>query len=183
MKVITFSRNFPTTHPRKGEPTYFVEKIFRSFITYEHLTSSDQNDFADYYCELISDLELTGLDYYPKHHTIRAGERWKVGDWFSPRIWSGKPYASKQIQFAPPIQIKKIWPVEIKISVECFEIGIPTTAKDYSFQLPIDEVSKNDGLSIDDFKNWFLIHPKKKELFQGQILCWNDSIEYLKNFA
>lgn len=29
-KVITFSRTFPAYHPRKGEPTYFVEKFWTS---------------------------------------------------------------------------------------------------------------------------------------------------------
>ena len=29
MAVITYSRFFPTYHPRKGEPTFFVEKIWK----------------------------------------------------------------------------------------------------------------------------------------------------------
>jgi hypothetical protein len=37
-KVITFSRFFPAYHPRKGEPTYFVEKIWA------HLISDNQFD-------------------------------------------------------------------------------------------------------------------------------------------
>lgn len=40
-----------------------------------------------------------------KYHTIRAGNRFKKGDYFSPRIWTDKPYASKQYQFHPDILI------------------------------------------------------------------------------
>lgn len=29
-KVITFSRQFPSYHPKAGQPTYFVEKVLRS---------------------------------------------------------------------------------------------------------------------------------------------------------
>ena len=35
-KVITFSRYFPSYHPRKGEPTFFVEKIHWGLIDLVH---------------------------------------------------------------------------------------------------------------------------------------------------
>lgn len=38
-----------------------------------------------------------------KHHTIRAGNRFKTGDYFSPRVWSGSPYNSKQLNMRPLI--------------------------------------------------------------------------------
>jgi hypothetical protein len=30
MKVITFSRTYPSYHPKAGQPTYFVEKVWSS---------------------------------------------------------------------------------------------------------------------------------------------------------
>ena len=171
MRVITFSRYFPSNHPRKGDPTYFVEQICRGI--HEWTTEGKA------ICNL--DVWAGGKE---KHHTIRAGNRWKVGDWFSPRVWSGKPYASKQIQFASDIQIKKIWEFEFINSTYNGEFGHDKgrwflidniVISDYERGL----LAKNDGLDEDDFIDWFKCHPKKKETFKGQILCFNESINYL----
>jgi hypothetical protein len=106
-----------------------------------------------------------------KGHTIRSGKRWKVGERFSARVWSDRPYASKQIEFAE-IEILKIWDFEI-------------TASDYLLNgkklnlTQLKEVANNDGLEVDDFELWFAIHPKlKKDGFSGQVICWNGSIDY-----
>ena len=161
MKVITFSRFFPTKHPRKGEPTYFVEKIWAGL--------ADKTD------RMQGDVDMDWGEYYngvPKWHTIRAGNRWKVGDFFSPRFWSGKPYASKQSLITEPIEIKKIWNFEIIKDGYCLNgtlIGLTE----------LTEIAKNDGLSADDFELWFAIHPSaKNNNFAGQILCWNEDINY-----
>lgn len=162
MRVITFSRQFPAKHPRAGEPTFFAEKIVRSLGLHNQYISEQKhtclNDFS------------MALDE-PKHHTIRAGSRWKVGDQFSPRIWSGKPYASKQIEIAPPITIVKIWRFEAFSELFLLN-GKP-------FDVTSSDIPENDGLSTDDFLNWFDIHPKKDGThFIGQILCWNEFIIY-----
>src|SRR5690606_32324000 len=107
-RVITFSRTFPAYHPRKGEPTYFVEQI-QNCLCSMNLPLYDKT--VDPPLSFLN--SLTNENVGHKHHTIRAGHRWKAGDWFSPRVWSGKPYNSKQIQFAPDIQIKKVWDLTI----------------------------------------------------------------------
>jgi hypothetical protein len=173
MKVITFSRNFPATHPRKGEPTNFVEKIWQSI--YLDNVGSYEFEFAN----------LQGFDiglhdvYEPKNHTIRGGNRWKEGEYFSPRVWSGKPYASKQIQFAPPIQIKKLWDIELLYNSDKTELFFLINGKhvgkdviDFNVDDFVKELASNDGLNIYEFLNWF------PTSFKGQILCWNDSIDY-----
>jgi hypothetical protein len=100
MRVITFSRTFPGYHPQAGKQTFFVEKVLKSIYWNKNdYKEIDQPDGLDF------DLGIY-IESDPKHHTIRAGHRWKEGDWFSPRVWSGKPYNSKQIQFAPDIQLK-----------------------------------------------------------------------------
>src|SRR5690242_11147919 len=105
-RVITFSRTFPSYHPKAGQPTHVIEKLYAGLADTipQFKIPNDANEYWDWH------------EYYncklPKYHTIRGGHRWKVGDSFSPRIWSGKPYASKQIIIAPDIQIKQIWDVE-----------------------------------------------------------------------
>jgi len=161
MRVITFSTVFPKGHPREGMPTFFVEKI---------LTAIKHEIF----------LSVNPL-YPPKYHTIRAGNRWKVGEYFSPRVWgndinpkSGKsgPYQSKQIEFAPPIEIKKIWKIKITksdvIKINGEPMGACCNGKNPTIQL-----CRNDGLEPSDFHYWFNELP-----FIGQIICWNENIEY-----
>lgn len=101
-----------------------------------------------------------------KHHTIRAGHRWKAGDWFSPRVWSGKPYRSKMIQFAPDIQIKKVWDFECDGLDGWYMNG---SQFNYTWSL---QLAMNDGLTLADMQEWF------NKPFDGQIISWCDSIEY-----
>jgi len=171
-KVITFSRTFPFYHPRKGEPTYFVEKIHKSIggkYSKDFPEPEELNFDAGYF-----------LECEPKHHTIRAGHHFKVGNWFSPRVWSGKPYHSKQIIVAPDIQVKKVWDFEMKPALwadECtYKVnGIEIDSK------TIKEIAKNDGLDITDFIFWFAgqnIASSNRKSFSGQIICWNESLDY-----
>lgn len=164
-KVIPFSRVFPAYHPRKGEPTYFVEKFWESIRNEQNILSPQYQFMKD---EKISDI-MRWNHYQPKHHTIRAGNRWKEGDKFSPRVWSGKPYNSKQIIIAPDIEIVKVWSISKDLISKNFYInGIEQEADN------LLELAKNDGLSLSDLLLWFQ-YPKP---FVGQIICWNPNINY-----
>lgn len=176
MKVITFSRYFPKGHPKAGQPTHFVEKMIRAYYMRSNAATLSTDLLDDFYLNKLKDIEPVA-EFEPKWHTIRAGNRWKVGDLYAPRVWSGKPYASKQISFLPPVKIEKIW--EFGISKDDYflrdESGV---VKSVSFNQLI-EIAQNDGLEADDFECWFAIHPKKGEtLFTGQILCHNPDINY-----
>lgn len=182
MRVITFSRFFPAKHPKAGDPTCFVEKIYSAVGVggdYLHIPIPEVDNFLYKHDENFFD---------PKWHTIRAGKRWKVGDKFSARVWSGKPYASKQIEFAQ-IEIKKVFDFEMDpcgvFSINGYyfpskDIDYLTSDQLMEFIESEDErLANNDGLSAYDFHQWFKCHPKKKdEGFSGQILCWSENIEY-----
>lgn len=104
MRVITFSRYFPKGHPRQGDETFFVEQILNEVLPPMINGIVDVNGLGKDIRPLVNDFVLLhGED--KKVHTIRVGNRWKVGDKFSPRVWSGLPYRSKQIEFAPTIEI------------------------------------------------------------------------------
>jgi|SRR5690606_14346106 len=199
-KVITFSRVFPAYHPKAGQPTYFVEKLLKSTKT---------NWFKDYYfpmlCENNKKLKPSELSEFVKsfndgitdmkYHTIRGGHRFNVGDKFSPRVWSGKPYNSKQIILHPDIEIKRIY--DFKITTESDDgendwsyvefLGKYYTVYgygEYDDDMMV-EIAKNDGLSIADFYDWFLTGRTKNQklrnepkVFEGQIICWSDNINY-----
>ena len=170
-RVLTFSRAYPAYHPKKGNETFFVEKIVRGL----HRLGNEPWDIED----AIFSEEM----YYivePKWHTIRAGNRWKAGDKFSPRVWSGKPYASKQIIIAPDIEIKSVQDIKIEVDKDYVCILIDNWPffeenKNMVTQIEAFEtLAKNDGLTLDDLKAWFK-YPKP---FTGQIICWNESINY-----
>lgn len=168
-RVITFSRVFPSYHPRKGEPTNFVRSIWEGLDMLNMLHPLDD-------AELEEDIKsfYEKMNYTPKWHTFRAGNRWKEGDWFSPRVWSGKPYRSHQIIIAPDIEVKKVFKVYIEKPIG--NIG-DMYINDKMWQSPYDELSTNDGLSNEDFIEW-IIKPTVKKEFDGQIICWNEDITY-----
>lgn len=165
-RILTFSRVFPAYHPRKGEPTYFVEKIWKSLSekTNGYDPSGGYQDAYDNHFHPMGKGLKNIHQFEPKHHTIRAGNRWKVGDKFSPRVWSGKPYASKMITIALDIEVKKVIPIECKVVDGFKNFG-------YSSET-VCKIATNDGLKISDFLNWF-----NKPLI-GQIICWNENINY-----
>lgn len=108
-----------------------------------------------------------------KIHTIRQGNSRKVGDLFSPRVWSGLPYRSKQVEICGELKIKKIFAIEILKTSEVFIDG--------KFFCDIgdkgwDQLAKNDGLSSIDMFHWFQKFP-----FKGQIICWKDDVDYKFN--
>lgn len=176
-KVITFSRTFPAHHTKAGQPTYFVEKLYKSLFLMKVIPKELHDTWNQ-------DVFLNGL---AKHHTIRSGHRWNVGDKFSARTWgtdinpkSGRsgPYHSKQIILADNVTIEKMWPVEIESDGDNrVEIGIRIDKNTISM-LPLFEVAQNDGLSMEDLKSWFNVKPGKP--FHGQIICWNTTVDYDK---
>ena len=130
--VITFSTHFPTTHPRAGEPTHFVEKIAKG----------------------------------EKKHTIRANsDLWikRIGEVIhgeaelSLRYWSGKPYKSPQVEFGKVTKDDKP-----NVQLMFFrEENIYRPAVYYSVEpknwigLKAEAVANHDGLSLEDWIDWF----------------------------
>lgn len=172
-KVLVFSRVFPSYHPLKGAQTYFVEKLYSSFLL-PNIPGIKKN------IPLSSKMSLSDDYFEPKHHTIRAGNRWKAGDKFSPRVWSGKPYSSKQITIYDDVEIKKVFDFKIEAGGHNVLVRINGRAfyeENERFTTETEALrilAQNDGLSIGEIKKWF----KWPKPFDGQIICWNDKIEY-----
>lgn len=171
-KVITFSTKFPSYHPKAGQETNFIQKFWTS-ISVPLPVSVDAIALEDEAWKLLQH------DWTPKHHTIRAGSRWKVGDKFSPRIWSGKPYNSKQLILADDVEIKNIYDFEIKTAYKDlpldYETDIIINHRFYHTDSSIMKIiAQNDGLSLAELLQWFK-YPKE---FKGQIICWNELVNY-----
>jgi hypothetical protein len=174
-KVITFSRTFPAYHPRKGEPTNFVEKVLYGLI---------KGNVPGCGTELLKNPIVNIKALNPdeiKSHTIREGNRFKKGDYFSPAIWGDNinpkngrtgPYQSKQIKFAPDIEIKNVWDIEMKTRLD-ERYKMPYCIFLVNDQ-PVDAsiLALHDGLDLVDLLSWFI------KPFKGQIICWNENIKY-----
>jgi hypothetical protein len=180
-RVITFSTKFPSHHPRKGEPTLFVEKLYNSFNKKVDFNGKSEEFFMPFEEEVRKlnmwrDIPFNKVTDFlerlenrqglkPKIHTIRAGSRWKAGDFYSPRIWSAAPYNSKQIIIMPDTEIVRTQRFEILpgrgVFIDYRDIGFFSEKGDVMMEL-----ADNDGLSVDDMKAWF----RNGRYFLGQIL-------------
>lgn len=161
-KVIIFSRSFPSNHIHGGHPTYFVEQFMNSIypLNYEKRALAQQLLTSPM---VFLDMSILTL----KHHTIRAGHKWKSGQTFSPRFWSGKPYASKQFTICEDVVIQKVYNFSIDKSGEEWYIeGTPLTK--YEKRI----LAANDGLTFEALVSWL---PKP---FSGQIICWTENVNY-----
>lgn len=187
-KVLTFSQYFPSYHPQRGEKTFFIERIWKGLNTknihdgeytiYSNVPRQTKNgnwQIPVSWRDLMND-----ETFFPKFHTIRAGYRWKAGEKFSPRVWSGQPYNSKQIIIAPDTEIIKTWKFEMKPKLWFDECEYYINGKKFGGD-ELEEVAKNDGLSIIDFACWFAgkkAASSKRKPFEGQVICWDKNINY-----
>ena len=165
--VLILSRVFPSTHPRKGEPTYFDHYVENNGLWAKKLlTKYIGDDYVKGAC---------------KKHTIRANyELWRKrfekierGEaCLSIRQWEGKPYRSKTIEIfrltkEHGIGLQKLLlgdDVDMIGEYSLIEdgwtlFGIKGDTKVYNQQL-----AKNDGLSLNDWEEWFKGYDTTKPL-------------------
>jgi hypothetical protein len=119
--VLTVSELFPKGHIREGEETGFVKKI----SAFDKIHTIRGN------CDL----------WHKRAEKINAGKAR-----LSVRIWSGKPYRSKQREV---FEFDKVGIEKIQLT----ELG--WLVNDIDRHLTTGLISKNDGLSEEDFKSWF----------------------------
>ncbi|MEO9257375.1 MAG: hypothetical protein ABI207_03275, partial [Crocinitomicaceae bacterium] len=132
-KVVTFCTKFPSYHPKKSERTFFVEKIWKGLWDLEkgrHIPFDWRPYDEAFPCTFDNGEDIH--THKPKWHTIRIGDKRKVGNYFSPRVWgndinpkSGRKgaYHSKQITFAPDLEIKYCPSIEIYKTSEIIIAG------------------------------------------------------------
>ena len=168
--VLTLSLTFPATHPRRKEPTYFKEQVLNGI--------SRNWGHRDMY-----------KHHKHKIHTIRANyDLWKKRieevqqgkAILSLRYWTGKPYASKQeviedINSIDSVGIqlltfgKSYNPKTDKWDGE-YDLALPTV-DDACYVAP-ETLAENDGLDIDDWKNWFKNYDLSKPLAVIHFTCF-----------
>jgi hypothetical protein len=130
---IPISTTFPKAHKRAGQFTAFPDKIvFRQ--TKIHTIREN----VDYWTKKIA--------------LIKKGEA-KLCMYY----WKGMPYRSKTFEFfstcRPEIDIQYIaFDKEMKYA---FVDDSPEISVHYLNRYPIEVIAENDGLTVEDFREWF----------------------------
>lgn len=139
--IITLSKVFPVTHPLKGQLTGFKK------------------------AKLSND----------KKHTIRGNyAHWKkIVDEvnsgkaiLSVREWTGRPYASKQVEICQHTKLG-IQKCDVSINTSNGNVSIIIDGQEKIFAKSL--IIQNDGLTWDSFRNWF-----KKPIIGGAIIHFTD---------
>lgn len=140
--VIMLSQTFPANHPRRGEETKFKQQIINAIFV-----NQGWNKIAAY------------PELGDKRHTIRANyDLWEKrinevqrGEaCLSLRQWEGKPYRSKQIEFARLTSLDGVG-----IQMLTFGRAFRLVTVDDEFYATPWILAKNDGLNLVDWEDWF----------------------------
>lgn len=144
--IITLSRLFPVTHSRRGQPTDFASK----------LASGEK-------------IHTIRKNYHQWQHNA---EKMEQGNYvLSIRQWSGKPYNSPQVEIAQRSNPIGVQPIELRYHADNDTISATIDGREFDWST----IAKNDGLSVQDFKEWFFgKDPKEDKVFKGGIIHFTD---------
>ena len=166
--VITLSQNFLSTHKRAGEETHFKEKFLLG------QGCPDCNETQDLSDENICNCTGCMRTFlFLKLHTIRANySLWekRISDIqdgkavLSVRQWTGKPYRSKQVEIARLTADNGIGIQKLQFDKD--KDGVPSLVYfDIDGKYFDREIlANNDGLSIEDWQEWFRGYDLSKPL-------------------
>ena len=145
--IVILSSRFPGYHPKRGQETRFKDNLMTRKI-----------------------------------HTIRAGyDRWKhnldkvtQGEFaLSVREWSGRPYDSPQREIVALKESVGYQRISMSYDPRTGELKAVIDGKPYT---DIKRLAANDGLSLDDFREFIFgaTRTDTKQLFQGIIVHFTD---------
>ena len=152
--AITLSRHFLANHKRAGEETHFKEKFLLGQSCPDCASPQDLSGIN------ISDCNSCVRDCsFPKLHTIRANyplwekrikEVQEGRAVLSIRQWTGKPYRSKQVEIATLTAENGVG-LQMLEFTDC-RLHFPYIDSEWTSMVSI---AKNDGLSLNDWVEWF----------------------------
>lgn len=142
--ILTLCKVFPVTHSKAGEKTGFEQKLKNGIK--KHTIRYNAKDVWD-----------------KRYNDISKSKKY-----LSVREWTGRPYNSEQREFAryDKIGLQKITMTYSSTDEvpQCWVDGKHVSAYD---------LAKNDGLSVEDFTEWFF-GCNKGNVFDGVIIHFTD---------
>ena len=131
--VITLSMYFPVKHSKAGEPTHFREKLYAK--------------------EKLHTIRANYPLWEKRIKEVREGKAF-----LSVRMWSGKPYRSKQVEIAQLTADGGIGIQRMEFTNDLAECVINGNHHSYV------SVAENDGLRPADWLDWFSCYDLSKPL-------------------
>lgn len=143
--VITLSKVFPAGHSQAGKPTNFAHLLGNGLnISYENLKHCKHKIYTI----------RTNYQFWEKRIAeVQAGRAV-----LSVRRWKDKPYRSPQEEIERLTSADGVGIQKLTFGFcSAGNIDYPMIDNHYATEkyLKIHEVASNDGLSIEDFKEWF----------------------------
>lgn len=142
--ILTLCKIFPVTHSKAGEPTGFEGK----------LKSGDKIHTIRYNAKEVWDERYKGISSGKKYLSVRE--------------WTGRPYNSEQRELS---RFDKIGLQHITMTYNS-EDSFPQVWVDGK-QVSIQEVAKHDGLTVEEFVEWFFGN-NKENTFEGVVIHFTD---------
>lgn len=139
--ILTLCKVFPMAHPRAKQPTEFAESL-RAGKKIHTVRGNDKNLWQG------------------RYQDIASGKKY-----LSIRQWTGRPYNSEQEELA---RLEAVGLQKIVITYSADDVEPKVLIDDVP--VPIDELAKNDGLSTEDFTNWFC----SENTFEGVVIHFTD---------
>lgn len=129
--VLTLSKIYPSYHPRAGELTRFADKLY-----HKHKIHTIRENYRL---------------WQKRFEKINAGEAC-----LSIRQWVGKPYRSKQVELVCLTKEDEIGLQGLQFfkSEDLFD-GHAITGRIVPIPPPLKVLAQNDGLTLQDWKDWF----------------------------
>lgn len=155
---LPLSRVFPAAHPREGEETNFFNKI--QFT--RNALNSESPVLGQY------DIKLHTIRKNVEYWSKRIDEILKGNAVLEVYEWTGAPYKSKA---------KTLFTLDKDSGIGYQKLELTPLGwfiNDYDSDVDSQTLAKNDGLSYEDFKNWF----KKVKLNEPMIIIHFTSFRY-----
>lgn len=142
--ILTLCKVFPVAHSRAGEPTEFEKK----------LKTGEKKHTIRYNAKNV---------WAQRYKGIASGAKY-----LSLREWTGRPYNSEQRELA---RCEKIGLQHITMTYGTDD-SVPQAWVDGK-KVPVEQIAKNDGLSVADFVEWFF-GSSKSNVFEGEVIHFTD---------
>lgn len=142
--IVSLCRVFPKGHRKAGEATDFEAKVKDG--------------------RKIHTIRYNGNDVWAKRFKdISEGRKY-----LSLRQWTGRPYNSEQREIA---KVEKIGLQKVTMTYNSGD-SIPQVWIDGKAQ-DIETVAKNDGMTVEEFVDWFF-GSRKENYFEGVVIQFTD---------
>lgn len=155
--VLILSTTFPAGHSQSGKKTFFKEGIINGING-----NIEKNEYQHYKIHTIrANYEL----WHKRIGKVRRGEAI-----ISVRQWTGKPYRSSQVEILKITKDNNPGTQQIFMTYHpVFGYEVSVNTKELFGKQEREKLAENDGLSINEFSDWFFKRGKL-DGFSGVII-------------